>query len=151
MSLTFSDKIEIDNLLARYARYVDQADYVSLGRLFVAGKITANVRSDPPIVGEEAVRTFYSTTNRTHADGTARTHHIVTNLEYRWLDSGCVQVDSCFTVFQATETLLLQPIVAGRYNDVFRKIDGAWHFEVKHIIVTHLGELSEHLTISLGP
>ena len=147
--MDLADKVAIDNLVARYARLVDTADYAALGRMFASGHITANVRDDR-LVGEEQVRTFYSTTNRTHADGTARTHHIVTNFEYQALAAGEVRVDSCFTVLQGTDTLPLQPIVAGRYNDVFVKDREGWRFASKHIIVTHLGNLSEHLTISLA-
>jgi hypothetical protein len=147
--MDLSDKVAIDNLIARYAQCVDAADYAALGKLFVSGQITANVRGDR-LVGEEQVRTFYSTTNRTHADGTARTHHIVTNLEYHPASADEIRVDSCFTVFQGTETLPLQPIVAGRYNDVFVRDRSGWRFASKHIVVTHLGNLSEHLTISLS-
>jgi 3-phenylpropionate/cinnamic acid dioxygenase small subunit len=146
--MNLHDKIAIDNLIARYARCVDQADYDTLGRLFAAGEITANVRDDR-LAGEEQVRTFYSTTNRMHADGTARTHHIVTNFEYEEVTGGKVRVDSCFTVLQSTEKLPLQPIVAGRYEDVFVRDTGGWRFASKHIVVTHLGNLAEHLTISL--
>jgi ketosteroid isomerase-like protein len=146
--MELADKVTIDNLIAAYARCVDTADYAALGRMFASGEITANVRGDR-LVGEEQVRTFYSTTNRTHADGTARTHHMVTNLEYHAVSPRDVRVDSCFTVLQGTDTLPLQPIVAGRYNDVFIKDKGGWRFASKHIIVTHLGNLSEHLTITL--
>ena len=147
--MELADKVAIDNLIAAYARCVDTADYAALGRMFASGEITANVRGDR-LVGEEQVRTFYSTTNRTHADGTARTHHIVTNFEYHARSPGEVRVDSCFTVLQGTATLPLQPIVAGRYNDVFVKDKVGWRFASKHIIVTHLGNLSEHLTITLA-
>jgi 3-phenylpropionate/cinnamic acid dioxygenase small subunit len=147
--MNLHDRIAIDNLIARYARCVDAADYVALGQLFVSGEITANVRDDR-LVGEEQVRRFYSTTNRTHADGTARTHHIVTNFEYGIVSEAKVRVDSCFTVLQSTEKLPLQPIVAGRYEDVFVRDTGGWRFASKHIVVTHLGNLAEHLTISLA-
>jgi len=147
--MDFADKVAIDNLIASYARCVDTADYATLGRMFAGGVISANVRDDC-LVGEEQVRDFYSTTNRTHADGTARTHHIVTNFEYRAVSPDEVRVDSCFTVLQGTATLPLQPIVAGRYNDVFARDRDGWRFASKHIIVTHLGNLAEHLTITLS-
>jgi 3-phenylpropionate/cinnamic acid dioxygenase small subunit len=147
--MQLADKVAVENLVARYARYVDLADYDALGKLFVVGRVTADV-NDTVLSGEEAVRKFYSTTNRTHADGTARTHHIVTNFEYRDVTTDHIRLDSCFTVFQSTERLPLQPIVAGRYNDVFVLTRAGWQFELKHIIVSHIGNLSEHLTISLA-
>jgi hypothetical protein len=53
-------------------------------------------------------------------------------------------------VLQATPTLPLQPIVCGRYQDVFEKPDGAWRFRSKHIEVTLIGQMREHLTIDLS-
>ena len=146
--MDLADKIAIENLVARYAHCVDAADYDGLGLLFADGRITADVKDDV-LSGEAAVRDFYATTNRTHADGTARTHHIVTNFEYRTIEPARVALDSCFTVFQCTDRLPLQAIVAGRYNDVFVKSGAAWRFASKHIVVSHIGNLSEHLTISL--
>jgi SnoaL-like domain len=147
--MQLADRIAIENLVARYARYVDMAEYDALGQLFVVGRITADV-NDTVLSGEKAVRDFYARTNRTHADGTARTHHIVTNFEYRDVTADHIRLDSCFTVFQSTERLPLQPIVAGRYNDVFVLTHDGWQFESKHIIVSQLGNLAEHLTISLA-
>ena len=44
-----------------------------------------------------------------------------------------------------TDTLPLQPIIAGRYHDEFRKIDGAWCFIRRHMFSDLHGNLSEHL------
>ena len=57
---------------------------------------------------------------------------------------------SYFTVFMQTDTLALQPIIAGRYHDEFRKIDGVWCFTRRHMITDLVGDLSEHLLLSLG-
>jgi hypothetical protein len=57
---------------------------------------------------------------------------------------------SYFTVFMQTDTLPLQPIIAGRYHDEFRKIDGVWCFTRRHMITDLVGDLSEHLLLSLG-
>ncbi len=148
MSFEFADRVAIENLIGRYARHVDCAEYESLGQMFVHGQISAN-QPTAPLVAAEAVRRFYSTTNRTHADGTARTHHIITNLEFEPASAGVVNVRSCFTVLQGTATLPLQPIVCGRYQDVFEKAAGVWRFRSKHIEVTLIGQMREHLTIDL--
>ena len=39
--MELADRIAIENLVARYARCVDMADYAALGRMFAAGRITA--------------------------------------------------------------------------------------------------------------
>jgi hypothetical protein len=39
----------------------------------------------------------------------------------------------------------LQPIVAGRYLDRFARVDGAWRFAERRILVDLVGDLSRHL------
>ena len=76
---------------------------------------------------------------------------MVTNLEYEPVAGGAaVHVKSAFTVFQAAPRLPLQPIACGRYDDVFEKTSGTWRFRSKHIEVTLLGDMSQHLNINIG-
>jgi 3-phenylpropionate/cinnamic acid dioxygenase small subunit len=144
-----ADRIAIENLIFRYARSVDTAQYEALGDLFAAARITAN-KTDAPIAGAAAVRDYWRRTNKRYADGTPRTHHVVTNLEFEPAAGGRVAVKSCFTVFQATQTLPLQPIACGRYDDLFEHVDGAWRFAAKHIEVTLLGRMADHLEIEIA-
>ena len=48
------------------------------------------------------------------------------------------------------QRLPLQPIACGRYDDVFEKTAGTWRFRSKHIEVTLLGDMSQHLNINIG-
>jgi hypothetical protein len=55
-------------------------------------------------------------------------------------------VRSCYTVLQATDTLPLQPIAAGRYLDEFERVDGVWRFSFRdYSQLDMIGELSWHL------
>ena len=53
------------------------------------------------------------------------------------------------TVFQATEELPLQPIIAGRYEDQFERVDGRWRYTAKKYFVELVGDLSHHLLMDL--
>jgi 3-phenylpropionate/cinnamic acid dioxygenase small subunit len=144
-----ADRTAIENLLFSYARYVDTAQYEALGELFATARITAN-KTDTPLAGAQVVAEYWRATNKRY-DGSPRTHHVVTNLEYEPAAGGAeIRVRSCFTVFQAAPRLPLQPIACGRYDDVFERVSGAWRFRSKHIEVTLLGEMSEHLNIEIG-
>lgn len=147
------DRTEIERLVFSYARYVDTTEYDALGALFENGEIKSNKQSGDTraaLRGAAAVSHFYATTNKGYGPEGARTHHVVTNLEFQPQTSPDeVRLFSCFTVFQRTPTLALQPIVCGRYRDVFRKTDGRWHFAEKFIDVTLIGDLSQHLNITL--
>jgi 3-phenylpropionate/cinnamic acid dioxygenase small subunit len=144
-----ADRTAIENLIFRYARYVDTAQYEALGELFANASITAN-KTDTPLTGAPVVTEYWRSTNKRY-DGSPRTHHVVTNLEYEPAGDGAeVRVRSCFTVFQAAPRLPLQPIACGRYDDVFEKALGDWRYRSKHIEVTLLGEMAEHLNIEIG-
>lgn len=144
-----ADRMAIENLIFRYARCVDTADYASLGSLFAHAHITAN-KTDQVMAGAEAVSSYWHSTNKRYEDGTPRTHHVVTNLEFEGgAAPGQIAVRSCFTVFQATPRLALQPIACGRYLDVFEQAAEGWRFISKCIEVTLLGEMREHLNMDL--
>ena len=52
---------------------------------------------------------------------------------------------SYFTVYQGTQALPLQCVIAGRYHDRFEKVDGAWRFCDRLILGDLQGNLSQHL------
>ena len=147
--MELSDRIQIENQIFRYTRYVDTCQWEDLGRLFAHARITAN-KTDQVLEGAEVIGNYWASINRQYDNGTLNTHHVVTNLEWETTADGHVHVKSCFTVFQATPALPLQPIACGRYDDVFEKAEGGWRFRSKHIDVTLMGNMSQHLNIALG-
>jgi 3-phenylpropionate/cinnamic acid dioxygenase small subunit len=147
--MTADDRIDIENLIFRYARYVDTAQYEALGALFTDAVITANKTSER-FSGAAQVRDYWRMSNKRFEDGTPKTHHVVTNLEFSGAAMGEVHVKSCFTVLQATGAIALQPIACGRYDDVFDRGPAGWRFRSKHIEVTLLGNMSDHLNVEIS-
>jgi 3-phenylpropionate/cinnamic acid dioxygenase small subunit len=145
-----ADRTAIANLIFRYARYVDTAQYEALGALFADAVITAN-KTSQRFTGAAQVREYWRLSNRRFEDGTPRTHHVVTNLEFEEGGApGSVRVNSCFTVLQATVKIPLQPIACGRYQDLFDQGPEGWRFRSKHIEVTLLGDMSDHLAVTIS-
>ena len=140
---------EIENILYRYGEYVDLAQFDDLADLFRHGAIRSD-RGSGDLRGAD-VATFYRNTNRVHADtGTLRTRHIASNVIIDVDDdSGTANAQSYFVVCQQTMQLPLQPIVSGRYQDTFHRVDGAWWFDVRMIHVDLIGNMSEHLSFDL--
>ena len=58
-------------------------------------------------------------------------------------------IRSMYTVFQQTETLPMQAIIAGRYHDTLRRIDGTWRLVERRYFADLIGDLSDHLTFDL--
>ena len=133
-----------------YAEYVDAADFAGIGSLFAHGEMTT--RGMPgAIVGAEAVAKLYTHTNKVHPNGTLLTRHLTSNVIVDIDEPGdMATARSSFVVFQATPTVTLQPIIAGRYRDRFVRLDGEWSFAQREMGVEQIGDVSDHLLIDLA-
>lgn len=142
-------RFAIQDLMYRYAECVDLARFGELGELFRHG--TIGVVGADPIRGANAVHRFYAATNKVHADGTLRTRHLASNPIIEVEPGGAnATARSYFVVLQATDAVPLQPIVAGRYHDRFRVVDGAWWFAERVIHVDQIGNMKDHLSFDLA-
>jgi 3-phenylpropionate/cinnamic acid dioxygenase small subunit len=134
----------------RYAEYIDAADFDAIGKLFVKGSMT-NQGVDGSVDGADAISNLYRRSNRVHDDGTLRTRHVTANVLIDVDEAAdTASARSAFVVLQQTSALPLQPIATGRYHDRFARTDGEWHFAQRLIIVDHVGDVSEHLSLEIA-
>jgi 3-phenylpropionate/cinnamic acid dioxygenase small subunit len=140
----------IENLLYTYAERIDRGDFAGVAALFEHATIHA-VEGGPPETqfhGVDGARTMYEMSTRRHEDGTPRTTHLTTNAIIEVdEEAGTATCRSRFCVLQATPDLPLQPIVAGRYHDTFRVVDGDWWFASRTILLDQVGDVSQHLNL----
>lgn len=141
---------QIQNLIFRYAKLIDDGDFDGIGRLFAHGRIIAGDGAGrTEVAGTAAVTAMYETTTRRYPDdGTPHTQHVTSNVIIE-LDSGAERANahSYFTVLQQVADTDLQPIISGSYNDTFKVIDQTWWFDTREMIVGLVGDLSRHLLI----
>ena len=138
----------IENLIARYAELVDTGDFSGLGELFAEGVFGG--QGDAVARGHEAVESIFRAMVRVYEDGTPRTKHVTTNIHIDVDENaGTAQSRSYVTVFQALPDMAMQPIVAGRYRDVFECRDGVWRFAERRFATDLVGDVSRHLLV--GP
>jgi hypothetical protein len=153
--MEFSDYLQIQNLLHRYAYLMDQADFDAVGEMFALADVympgdAGIYRKDPT-----GLANMFRRWNRVYPDtGTLRTRHITTNLMLE--DDGRERAKGrCYVlVVQATPAFPLQPVIAGTYEDKFAKVNGVWHFaerreEFKNFEL--VGDLSSHLALEFTP
>ena len=134
----------IRNLLGRYCELMDVGDFTGLADL-LAGAVLADEHGTEVARGADAIRGLYERT-RLH-DGSPRTRHLTTNTVIE-VDEvrGTATARSAYVVLQATDAFALQPIVAGRYADTFKRHpDGEWRFAERRFAVDLVGDLSQHL------
>jgi 3-phenylpropionate/cinnamic acid dioxygenase small subunit len=141
-ALVNSDEQAISNLIYRYAEMVDAGRLDEVGELFRL----ADYRSGPTGVRGADVTTLMSRFVRRYPDGTPRTQHVTTNVQIHFGSANMATAHSLFTVFQATDGLVLAPICAGTYDDMFDRVDGEWRFSDRMITMRLTGDLSHHLS-----
>jgi 3-phenylpropionate/cinnamic acid dioxygenase small subunit len=136
----------ITHLIFAYAERIDAGDFEGVADLFAEGRITAE-GTDRVRPGRDDALKMYRRSTRIHEDtGTPKTKHVITNVVIE-LDeeADTARARSYFTVLQATPELPLQPVMAGRYHDLFGRQGGSWRFVHRHIICDLFGDLSQHL------
>jgi len=141
--MTISDEQAIHNLLHRYARLMDNADFAGIANLFSEATLT-NDQDPVGMRGTDVIIDAYTKANRVYEDGTTRTKHVITNVELE-IDGDAARSSSYFTVLQQVEGFPLQPIVAGRYDDRFECVSNTWRFAARHLSIDLVGDLSNHL------
>lgn len=133
----------IENLVYRYAELIDQGELDAIGELLGRARFIGP-EGEVHAEGGEAIAAIYRAFTRLHHDGTPLSHHVTSNLIIE-IDGDTARSRSYFTVFQATESLSLQPVMAGRYADEFARDENGWYFTSRQIMPSLSGDLSQHL------
>jgi len=146
------DRSAISDLVYTYAERIDLGDFDGLADLFTHAVVSGG--EDFVRKGRDEVLAMYVEGTRRYEDnGTPHTKHVTTNLMVDVdEEAGTATARSYFTVLQALpDSLALQPIIAGRYHDRFEKVDGAWRFTERRMLVDLVGDLSQHLLFEYPP
>jgi 3-phenylpropionate/cinnamic acid dioxygenase small subunit len=143
-----SDGDHIRNLLGTYCRLIDAGDFDGVGELFADASLCTE---DGTAIARGAVEiaALYAGMTRRHDDGTPLTQHVVANTVLEEIDDRTIRGTSNYVVFQATESLPLQPIVTGSYVDTFNRTGATWRFAERRFTMGRTGDLSQHLATSL--
>lgn len=138
------DRLEITDLLYRYAELIDAGDFDGVGQL-LARATFAGTRGPATSGAHDIAALFAATTRRfPEAGNRPRTRHLLLNAIVD-VDGAAAGARSTFCVVQQTDTVALQPIVVGRYDDVFARDQHGWHFTARQVDVEMVGDISEHL------
>jgi hypothetical protein len=139
-----SDGDHIRNILGAYCERIDLADYDGVGALFGDDGVLAAEDGTPLARGAAAIAAFYGGMIKLH-DGLQRTKHVVANTVLEEDGDDLVTARSSYVVFQGTDDLPLQPIMAGRYVDRFERAADGWRWVERRFLTDLVGHLSQHL------
>jgi hypothetical protein len=145
MTHVLGDGDHIRNLLGTYCTRIDLADHDGVGTLFGDEGVLAAEDGTVLARGAEEIAAHLRGLIKLH-DGAQRTKHVVANTVLAEDGEDGVTARSSFVVFQATDELPLQPIMAGRYHDRFRRRpDGTWAWVERRFLPDLVGHLSHHI------
>ena len=147
MSEVGTDKLEITELLYRYAELIDAGDFDGVGALLA--RSTFGGSGPQGVSGADNIAKLFAATTRRYPEhgNTPRTRHLVLNPLVELNDDGTAASRSTFCVMQDTETVPIQPIVVGRYYDRFGRDDGGWYFTERKVEIQMIGDVSAHLMV----
>lgn len=130
-------------LVHTYAERIDAGDLEGVARLFVDA--TFRSTRGNAYHGPEALLAVLRRLVILH-EGSPRTRHVITNLSIAVDEAADTATGRAYyTVFQATPSLPLQPILVGRYEDRFARTRGTWRFTERLVHVDLVGDLSQHV------
>lgn len=148
--MTADDYQAIANLIHAYADRIDRGDLDGMAALFAEADLYVAAEPEPIRRDPARVAATFRQYTRIYPDtGTPKTRHVTTNLIIEPDGEGRARTQCYFVVFQAAGALSLQPVIAGRYNDRFEKVAGAWRFRERRIDADLHGDLSAHLLQSI--
>ena len=145
-----SDRDDITSLVHRYAELLDSGRLSDVVALFSrATWRSAGSGTSVVTLTKEEVRAIYDRVIL-YADGTPRTHHLITNLTIDLADSADDASATCyFTVLQGIDAgKPIETILSGRYSDRFRKDDQGWYFTDRVFRADLIGDQSRHFARS---
>ena len=144
-----SDGDHVRNLLGRYCERIDAGDFVGVGELFASGRLATD---DGTVLaaGADAVAAFYRRGTRLHGATPATKHLVIDTVLEPSTDDSTMTARSSYLVLQAVSgEIALQPIIAGRYVDLFHRTDTGWSWTERRFSVDLVGDLTHHLTFDL--
>lgn len=137
---------EISNLLYSYTHRFDGGDLEGAAELFKHAKIITGENGES--IDSTALLELWRTLVIIYPEtGTPRTKHSCTNAIINVdEENNKATAQSYYVVFQQTNTLPLQAIVSGRYEDKFERVNGTWRFcERDYRLIELTGNMSEHI------
>jgi 3-phenylpropionate/cinnamic acid dioxygenase small subunit len=137
------DRDEIAALVYRYAELLDGGDLDGVVALFTdatwRSAATGAVLRTP-----EEIRAVYD--RIVLYDGTPRTRHLMNNLIIDLVDGADEATGRCYyTVLQGIDAgEPIQTILAGRYEDRYRRGPDGWQFADRRFLIDLAGDQSRH-------
>jgi hypothetical protein len=136
-----TDHWDISNLIARYAELLNLGLIDEVGELFRYGRITSAGNPTTYTGTDEVVAMYRESVH--FGEKVPDTLIFTTNLQIEVAGDTASSRAYFLVVHQAPQGV--EPVLAGRYHDEFRRVEGRWWFHHRHMLPDLVGDLSTHL------
>lgn len=145
---------EIEQKIYRMGYALENGDFDRVGELLRHATFGADRIGRRVMQGRDAIREQYRRTNITYPGHGRATREMYTNVLIEIdLDAGTAKSTTAYTVAQQTPDghSRFELLVAGRYEDEWKRIDGEWHWTDRYIVVQFKNDLDRHMTPGSQP
>jgi hypothetical protein len=137
---------EIEQQIYRMGYLLEAADFDGVGELLAHATFGADKIGRKVFSGKNEITAQYARTNIVYPEGGRRTKEIYTNVLVDLdLDAGTASSITSFTVAQQVPGGRFELLVAGRYEDEWRRVDGRWRWFDRYVVAQYHNDLDGHM------
>jgi len=137
---------EIEQRIYRMGYHLEVGEFAEVGALLGDATFGADKIGRAVFRGAAEITAQYERTNVVYPEGGRRTKEIYTNVVIDIdLDAGTAGSTTSFTVAQQVPGGPFGLLVAGRYEDEWRRVDGAWRWSDRYIVTQYHNDLDRHM------
>jgi hypothetical protein len=146
---------QVRRIILSYPDLIDRGDVAGVGRLLAGVRFGNAVGRGAPVIPLDdlvvrrasEVEDLYRNAVIFY-DGLPHTKHLVSNIDISFSeDRQHATTRSYYTVLQALPDFPLQPIIAGRYEDVFEATHDGWKLTIRREYADLIGDLTRHVRL----
>jgi hypothetical protein len=137
---------EIEQQIYRMGYLLEAGDFDGVGDLLAHATFGADRIGRRVFEGREQIRDQYRRTNIVYPEGGRRTKEVYSNVLIDIdLGAGTARSTTSFTVAQQVPGARFELLVAGRYEDEWARVDGAWRWTDRYIVAQYHNDLDRHM------
>jgi SnoaL-like domain len=143
---------EIERQIYQMGYYLEDGNFEAVSELLADATFGADILGRGAFRGREEIRRQYERTNVTYADRGRATKEIYSNILVELdLEGDRATSVTSYTVAQQPPGDSFGLIVAGRYEDEWRRVDGMWRWSDRYIKVQYRNNLDRHMHADQHP
>jgi hypothetical protein len=137
---------EIEQQIYRVGYALEDGDFARVGQLMGEATLGADLIGRAAYRGAAEITAQYTRTNIVYEGRGRATKEIYSNVVVDVdLDAGTASSVTSYTVAHQPPGAEFALLVAGRYEDRWRRRDGHWAWDDRYIVVQYRGDLDSHM------